>query len=161
MQRKDLEAALGLLNWATSLSKHMRPFMAPLYKDLHSAKGTLHSIAPSMWSSFVDCLDSTAKLTRTPSGTWLPRHAQLFRSRQPQDQKQGRRTSCAAIAQAPVGTPCRPATVQKYICARKANSYLRGWASASHMNSLAPCAVHPGCTAIAPPMPLQTRTAWE
>ena len=56
----------------------MRPFMAPLYKDLHSAKGTLHSIAPSMWSSFVDCLDSTAKLTRTPSGTWLPRHAQLL-----------------------------------------------------------------------------------
>ena len=78
VQRKDLEAALGLLNWATSLSKHMRPFMAPLYKDLHSAKGTLHSIAPSMWSSFVDCLDSTAKLTRTPSGTWLPRHAQLL-----------------------------------------------------------------------------------
>ena len=62
VQRKDLEAALGLLNWATSLSKHMRPFMAPLYKDLHSAKGTLHSIAPSMWSSFLECLDSTAKL---------------------------------------------------------------------------------------------------
>ena len=78
VQRKDLEAALGLLNWATSLSKHMRPFMAPLYKDLRSAKGTLHSIAPSMWSSFVECLDSTAKLTRTPSGTWLPRHAQLL-----------------------------------------------------------------------------------
>ena len=43
VQRKDLEAALGLLNWATSLSKHMRPFMAPLYKDLHSAKGATHS----------------------------------------------------------------------------------------------------------------------
>ena len=78
VRRKDLEAALGLLNWATSLRKHMRPFMAPLYKDLRSAKGTLHSIAPSMWSSFLECLDSTAKLTRTPSGTWLPRQAQLL-----------------------------------------------------------------------------------
>ena len=50
--RKALEGMLGLLNWATSLSKHLRPFMAPLYKDLHSAKGTLHSISPNMWQSF-------------------------------------------------------------------------------------------------------------
>ena len=44
-------------------------------KDLEAA---LHSIAPSMWSSFLECLDSSAKLTRTPSGTWLPRQAQLL-----------------------------------------------------------------------------------
>eukprot|EP00439_Symbiodinium_sp_Y106_P055604 s1607_g7.t1 len=31
-----------------------------------------------MWSSFLECLDSSAKLTRTPSGTWLPRQAQLL-----------------------------------------------------------------------------------
>ena len=48
--------------------------MAPRYKDLH----TLHSIAPSMWSSFLECLDSNARLTRTPSRTWLPRQAQLL-----------------------------------------------------------------------------------
>ncbi|CAE7799268.1 unnamed protein product [Symbiodinium sp. CCMP2456] len=52
--------------------------MAPLYKDLHSAKGTLHSIAPSMWHLFYDALDDHAKLTRTPAGTWLPRQAQLL-----------------------------------------------------------------------------------
>ena len=76
--RKALEGMLGLLNWATSLSKHLRPFMAPLYKDLHSAKGTLHSIAPSMWQPFYDALDSQARLVRTPQGSWLPRNAQLL-----------------------------------------------------------------------------------
>ena len=76
--RKALEGMLGLLNWATSLSKHLRPFMAPLYKDLHSAKGTLHSISPTMWQAFYDALDNKAKLIRTPSGSWLPRNAQLL-----------------------------------------------------------------------------------
>ena len=76
--RKALEGVLGLLNWATTLSKHLRPFMAPLYKDLHSAKGTLHSIAPGMWQNFYDALDEHAKLTRTPAGTWLPPQAQLL-----------------------------------------------------------------------------------
>ena len=76
--RKSLEAVLGLLNWATSMSKHLRPFMAPLYKDLHSAKGTLHSISPSMWQAFYDTLDPSGKLARTPLGSWLPRNAQLL-----------------------------------------------------------------------------------
>ncbi|CAE7247113.1 unnamed protein product [Symbiodinium sp. CCMP2592] len=52
--------------------------MAPLYKDLHSCKGTLHSISPNMWGTFLDCLDNNAKLTRTPAGSWLPRNAQLL-----------------------------------------------------------------------------------
>ena len=76
--RKSLEAALGLLNWATTFSKHLRPFMAPLYKDLHSAKGTLHSIAPASWTAFYEALDSSARLARTPTGSWLPRNAQLL-----------------------------------------------------------------------------------
>ncbi|CAE7197288.1 unnamed protein product [Symbiodinium sp. KB8] len=78
VHRKDLEACLGLLNWATTLSPHMRSFMAPLYKDLHSTAGTLHSIAPSAWSAFYDCLDQNAKLGSTPLGSWLPRQAQLL-----------------------------------------------------------------------------------
>ena len=41
------------------------------------------------------------------------------RSRKPKDQKQGRRASCAAIAQAPVGTPCRPAPRRNTSAPRK------------------------------------------
>ena len=76
--RKELEAVLGLLNWATSISKHLRPFMAPLYKDLHSGQGTLHSIAPSAWQAFYDCLDNTGQLSRTPPGSWLPRNGRVL-----------------------------------------------------------------------------------
>ena len=76
--RKELEAVLGLLNWATSISKHLRPFMAPLYKDLHSGQGTLHSIAPAAWQAFYDCLDATAQLSRTPTGSWLPRNGRVL-----------------------------------------------------------------------------------
>ncbi|CAE7274006.1 hypothetical protein AK812_SmicGene39418 [Symbiodinium microadriaticum] len=76
--RKELEAVLGLLNWATSISKHLRPFMAPLYKDLHSGQGTLHSIAPSAWQAFYDCLDSAGQLSRTPPGSWLPRNGRVL-----------------------------------------------------------------------------------
>ncbi|OLP75956.1 hypothetical protein AK812_SmicGene44177 [Symbiodinium microadriaticum] len=76
--RKELEAVLGLLNWATSISKHLRPFMAPLYKDLHSGQGTLHSIAPAAWQAFYDCLDASGQLSRTPSGSWLPRNGRVL-----------------------------------------------------------------------------------
>ena len=75
---KALEACPGLRNWATTLSKHLRPFMAPLYKDLHSAKGTLRSIAPATWSAFYDCFDSAAQLSKAPPGSWLPWSAQLL-----------------------------------------------------------------------------------
>ena len=50
--KKDLEACLGLLNWATTLSPHMRSFMSCLYTDLRNPAGTLHSIAPAAWTSF-------------------------------------------------------------------------------------------------------------
>ena len=39
--RKKLESSLGLLMWSTSTCRHLRPYLAPLYRDLHSAKGTL------------------------------------------------------------------------------------------------------------------------
>ena len=76
--RKEMEAVLGLLNWATSISKHLRPFMAPLYKDLHSGQGTLHSIAPYAWQAFYDSLNEQAQLSRTPTGSWLPRNGKVF-----------------------------------------------------------------------------------
>ena len=49
VQRKLLEATLGLLMWATSTCPHLRPYMAPLYRDLHSAAGTLKLIHPRLW----------------------------------------------------------------------------------------------------------------
>ena len=42
--RKQLESSLGLLMWATSACQHLRPYLAPLYKDLRSGRGTLHQV---------------------------------------------------------------------------------------------------------------------
>ena len=35
--------------WATSAARHLRPYLAPLYKDLRSAKGALKQIHRSQW----------------------------------------------------------------------------------------------------------------
>ena len=143
--RKSLEAALGLLNWATTFSKHLRAFMAPLYKDLRSAKGTLHSIAPASWTAFYEALDNTARLTRTPTGSWLPRNAQLL------EVGALRVHSKADVPKVPpshkhqwvrLADPSR-----QEIHAKKVNSFCNGLASALLMSSRAVCAAHRSCHA--------------
>ena len=78
--RKLLEATLGLLMWATSTCPHLRPYMAPLYRDLRSAAGTLKLIHPRMWQTFLDALDSSARVAQQPAGLWLPFKAQVIRA---------------------------------------------------------------------------------
>ena len=75
--RKKLEPSLGLLMWATSTARHLRPYLAPLYKDLHSAKGTLKQIHHSQWQPFLDLPSSEATVCRQPIGVWLPLHAEI------------------------------------------------------------------------------------
>ena len=77
VQRKALEAMLGLLTWATTMSPQLRPFLAPLYNDLRSAKGTLHSIPASQWMHFYQALDNQACVQHT-AGMWLPKQAKLL-----------------------------------------------------------------------------------
>ena len=35
-QSQKIQSSLGLLMWATSTCQHLRPYLAPLYKDLRS-----------------------------------------------------------------------------------------------------------------------------
>ena len=78
--RKLLAATLGLLMWVTSTCQHLRPYMAPLYRDLHSAAGTLKLIHPPLWQHFLDALDDSARVARQPVGLWLPVKAQVIRA---------------------------------------------------------------------------------
>ena len=80
VSRKLLEATLGLLMWATGTRPHLRPYMAPLDKDLHSAVGILKLIHPQMWHHFLDALDESAKVARQPVGLWLRVKAQVIRA---------------------------------------------------------------------------------
>ena len=58
--RKRLEATLGLLMWATCTCQHWRPDLAPLYRDLHSAAGTLKLIHPQLWQAFLDAREKSS-----------------------------------------------------------------------------------------------------
>ena len=75
MQRKKLEATLGLLMWATNTCPRIRPYLAPLYRDLGSAAGTFkleYLIHPQFWQSLLDSLGDSAKVIANPPGLWLP-----------------------------------------------------------------------------------------
>ena len=78
IQRKKLEAALGMLMWATTTCQHIRPYLAPLYRDLHSAVGTLKLIHPQCWQPFLDALDNSATVVAQPPGLWLPIKAKVI-----------------------------------------------------------------------------------
>ena len=76
--RKQLESSLGLLMWATSACQHLRPYLAPLYKDLHSARGTLRQIFARDWQRFHDSLTADAVLAQPPAGLWLTPGSRLL-----------------------------------------------------------------------------------
>ena len=44
--RKDLEACIGFLMWATNISPVLRPYPVHLYRLLNSSPGANFSIAP-------------------------------------------------------------------------------------------------------------------
>ena len=78
MPRKDLEACIGLLMWATNISQVLRSYVAPLYSLLHSAPGSNFSIAARMWPAFLHCLDSRAVVSRELVGVNLPLNSKII-----------------------------------------------------------------------------------
>ena len=66
--KKALQSCLGLLNWATSISHHLRSYAAPMYSDLNSPPGTLCNIHARMWQRFLFSLDNRAVVARTVPG---------------------------------------------------------------------------------------------
>ena len=76
--RKRLESSLGLLMWATSACPHLRPYLAPLYKDLRSGQGTLHQVFARGWQRFVDSLTPEAVVAHQLAGLWIPAGSKLL-----------------------------------------------------------------------------------
>ena len=76
--RKHLESTLGLLMWATSTCQHLRPYLAPLYEDMHSGQGTLHQVFARDWQRFLDSLSPEAVVARQPTGLWIPAGPKLL-----------------------------------------------------------------------------------
>ena len=76
--RKTLEQCIGLLIWATSIALHLRSWLAPLYSDLNSPPGSMHSIPPQIWSAFRASLNKDLRTSHS-----LPGHPGSFRSHLP------------------------------------------------------------------------------
>ena len=64
--------------WATSTCQHLRPYLAPLYKDLRSSKGTLRQIHARDWHRFRDSLSPAAVVTAQPAGMWISANCKLL-----------------------------------------------------------------------------------
>ena len=76
--KKALQSCLGLLNWATSISLHLRSYTAPLYSDLHSPPGTLRNIPPRMWQRLLFSLDSKAVVTKPLPGLHISTSSRII-----------------------------------------------------------------------------------
>ena len=78
VDRKALEKCIGSLVWATSISSHLRPFLAPLYSDLHSSPGSMYSIPATRWQSFQSLLTKDLVVHREAIGFFLPWKAKVL-----------------------------------------------------------------------------------
>ena len=78
VDRKALEKCIGLLVWATSISSHLRPFLAPLYSDLHSPPGSMYSTPATRWQSFRSLLTRDLVVYREATGFFLPWKAKVL-----------------------------------------------------------------------------------
>ena len=67
-----LERILGLLIWFTSVCRHLRPHLAPIYKCVNSPPATLYSVPASVWPQFVRCLDSAAIVVQNHHNLMFP-----------------------------------------------------------------------------------------
>ena len=76
--RKSLEKTTGLLVWATSISPHLRPFMAPLYSDLHSPPGSQYAIHANLWQAFRSALTNNLHLQQPVLGIHMPQGCKLL-----------------------------------------------------------------------------------
>ena len=58
--------------------ERLRPYLAPLYEDLRSGKGTLRSIHACDWRCFRDSLSPEAVIAQQPARVWLPAGARVL-----------------------------------------------------------------------------------
>ena len=72
VSRKALQQCLGLLVWATGTSAHLRPQLAPRYRDLNSPPGTMYGIHAQQWRLFLDALSTDLHFIKPVTGLHLP-----------------------------------------------------------------------------------------
>ena len=158
--RKHLETSLGLLMWATSTCPHLRPYLAPLYKDLHSGRGTFHQVFARDWQRFVDSLTSDAVVGHQPAGLWITAGSQLLEVGAVSVQSKQDVPRVPPSHKPQMGAPCTAPTRNEIHLRNESRHALLWLSHASSMTSSAPCDSRPYCTAWQPQTPWQKATQW-
>ena len=80
--KENSEKVPGKLTWTSHVGhKHVplrRPYLAPLYKDLRSSRGTLRQIHARDWRRFRDSLSPYAVVTAQVLGMWISAKSKLL-----------------------------------------------------------------------------------
>ena len=85
--RKLLERTIGLMVWASSISLHLRPHLAPLYADLDSPPGSQYAVPAPLWQTFRSALSTDLQMPACLSGLFIPPGARIL-------EYKGRRLHC-------------------------------------------------------------------
>ena len=74
VDRRDLDALIGLLQWVLQLNSTLKPWLSSLYDDLqlHTRLGTSFSIPLEMWADLKTCLGEDLYFQKPPPGTEIP-----------------------------------------------------------------------------------------
>ena len=100
--RKLLERTIGLLVWATSISLHLRPYLAPLYSDLNSPPGSQYAIPAPIWQIF------RSSLTHMPGGPLHSNRIQDPRVSGPETPLQSRPPGSPSLGQDSIHQSLKP-----------------------------------------------------
>ena len=85
--RKLLERTIGLMVWASGISLHLRPHLAPLYADLYSPPGSQYAVPAPLWQTFRSALSTDLQMPTCPGGLFIPPGARVLECK-------GRRLHC-------------------------------------------------------------------
>ena len=81
VELRDLQKALGLLQWLTQLHVELRPWLSVLYDDVNRPPATSYSIDPAYWNQLFTCLSDALVFTTVPPGTAIPLGSKLLSAR--------------------------------------------------------------------------------
>ena len=81
VELRDLQKALGLLQWLSQLHVELRPWLSVLYDDATRPPATSFSIDPAYWNQLYGCLSDALVFINVPPGTAIPLGSKLISAR--------------------------------------------------------------------------------
>ena len=81
VELRELQKALGLLQWLTQLHVELRPWLSVLYDDATRPPATSYSVNPAYWTQLDACLSNALVFITVPPGAAIPLGSKLISAR--------------------------------------------------------------------------------